>query len=208
MVEDLIILGAGIHAVEMADLVDRINAAEPRWRLRGFIRRRADDPAETLAGRPVLGTVEALGDWGDCRVAFEHDFRDDPGVGPERWASLLDPSTAVAASAVVGAGCVIYPHGFIGAGAVLGRRVFALAGCTINHDCLAGDHVTLCSGVMLAGGVHVEAGCYLGQGCTIRQNVRLGAGSLIGMGSVVLHDVAPASVMVGNPARLLRKRET
>jgi len=31
--------------------------------------------------------------------------------------------------------------------------------------------------------------------------------SLIGMGSVVLRDVEPDSVMVGNPARRLRERE-
>jgi len=207
MVEDLIILGVGIHAIEMADLVGRINDVEPRWRLRGFIRRRADVPIEALAGRPVLGTVEALADCPDARVAFEHDFRDDTGAAPERWASLVDPSTFVASSAEIGPGCVVYPHGFLGAGAVLGRRVFALAGCAINHDCLLGDHVTLCSGVMLAGGVHVEPNCYLGQGCTIRQNVHIGAAALIGMGGVVLHDVPPACVMAGNPARLLRKKE-
>ena len=181
MADDLIILGVGVHAVEMADLVDRINAVRPRWRLAGFIRRRTDRTVETLAGRPVLGTVEALAGWSGCHVAFEHDFHDDTGLAVERWASLVDPSVFVAASAVVGPGCVIYPHGFLGAAAVLGPRVFVLAGSTINHDCVLDDHVTVCSGVTLAGGVHVEANTYLGQSCTIRQNVTIGAGSLIGM---------------------------
>ncbi len=54
--------------------------------------------------------------------------------------------------------------------------------------------------------VHVESGCYLGQACTIKQYLTIGRESLIGMGSVVLKDVPPNSVMVGNPALWLRKR--
>jgi acetyltransferase-like isoleucine patch superfamily enzyme len=65
----------------------------------------------------------------------------------------------------------------------------------------------MASGVVLAGSVHVEGGCYLGQFCTVRQQVRIGRGSLVGMGAVVLRDVPPNSVMVGNPARRLRDRE-
>jgi len=52
----------------------------------------------------------------------------------------------------------------------------------------------------------VEGGSYLGQACTIRQFVHIGKDCLIGMGSVVLADVPPNSVMVGNPARKLRDR--
>jgi acetyltransferase-like isoleucine patch superfamily enzyme len=54
--------------------------------------------------------------------------------------------------------------------------------------------------------VWVEDGCYLGQACAIKQYLRIGRGSLIGMGSVVVRDVPPNSVMVGNPARKLRDR--
>ena len=84
-------------------------------------------------------------------------------------------------------------------------HVFALSGCTINHDDHLEDHVTLASGVLLAGSVHVEANTYLGQGCMVRQNLRIGRDSLIGMGSVVVKDVPPNSVMIGNPARILRR---
>jgi tetrahydrodipicolinate N-acetyltransferase len=52
--------------------------------------------------------------------------------------------------------------------------------------------------------VTVESGSYLGQSCTIREFLRIGKQSYIGMGSVVIRDVAPQSMMVGNPARKLR----
>ena len=59
----------------------------------------------------------------------------------------------------------------------------------------------------LAGAVHVEEGCYLGQTCSGRQHLRIGKGSLIGLGAVVIKDVPPNCVMVGNPARKLKDRK-
>ena len=76
----------------------------------------------------------------------------------------------------------------------------------INHDNVIDDRVIITSNVSLAGFVHVESDCYLGQACTVRQHVTIGRGSQIGMGCVVLKDVPPHSVMVGNPARQLTGR--
>jgi len=45
----------------------------------------------------------------------------------------------------------------------------------------------------------------LGSGAIIRNGISIGANSIIGMGAVVLKDVKPNSVMVGNPARFLRE---
>jgi len=75
----------------------------------------------------------------------------------------------------------------------------------VNHDDVLGDRVIMASGACLAGGVRVGHGCYLGQSCTVRQRLTIGERSLIGMGAVVISDVEPGSVMVGNPARFLRK---
>jgi acetyltransferase-like isoleucine patch superfamily enzyme len=101
---------------------------------------------------------------------------------------------------------VLYSHCFVGLNARIGDALFCLSGCIINHDDVIEDRVTLASGVTLAGSVHIEADCYLGQGCTVRQELRIGRGSLIGMGAVVVSDVPPNSVIVGNPGRRLRDR--
>jgi acetyltransferase-like isoleucine patch superfamily enzyme len=102
---------------------------------------------------------------------------------------------------------VIFPHCFVGAQARIGDFLFCLSGSVINHNVVIEDRVTLTSGVVLAGDVHVEADCYLGQSSVVREQLRIGKGSLLGMGCVVLHNVAPNSVMVGNPARRLSARE-
>lgn len=95
----------------------------------------------------------------------------------------------------------MFPHGFVGLNAVIGDHVFMLAGCLINHDVVMEDRVVAASAVTLAGSVHIEAGVYLGQSCCVRQFLRIGRNSLIGMGAVVVKDVEPDSVMIGNPAR-------
>jgi sugar O-acyltransferase (sialic acid O-acetyltransferase NeuD family) len=203
--QPLIILGAGVHAGEMAEIVERVNQAAPTWRLLGFLA--ADDAAPAiLNGYPVLGPPAALEGYPEAALVPAFGWP-HPLVGlRERLAVLVDPSAFVSRAAVIGPGSVVYPHGFVGANARLEEQVFCLSGSTVNHDNRLEARVVLASGVTLAGHVRVEADCYLGQRCTVRQRVRIGRGSLVGMGAVVLDDVPPNSVVVGNPARWLRPR--
>lgn len=204
---ELIILGAGPHAYEMADIVRRINRVSVTWDFLGFL------VPETQLGRVtgpaarggVLGTYADLTRYPDAWFVPEYNCGCSTAPAA-RMVSLVAPSAFVAGSAQIGRGSVIYPNCFVGHNARLGERNFVLGGSVINHDDRLADDVTVCSGVTLAGSVQVEADCYLGQACTVKQYVRIGQGSLIGMGSVVLHDVPPNSVMVGNPARRLRDR--
>jgi len=206
---DLIILGTGVHGLEMAEIVRRINRERATWNLLGYIA--ADSQArrvgEIWCGLRVLGRLPVIEEHPDALLVPDNEFPHEAPLARERLTSLVDPSTFVSPAARIGLGCVIYPNSFVGHNAVLGERVFALAGSVVNHDDVLEDRVVLCSHVSLAGHVHVEADCYLGQACTVRQFVRIGRNSLIGMGSVVLRDVEPDSVMVGNPARRLRERE-
>ena len=47
---------------------------------------------------------------------------------------------------------------------------------------------------------------WIGFNVSIRQGVRVGRGAVIGSGAVVVKDVAPYSIVVGVPAREIRKR--
>jgi sugar O-acyltransferase (sialic acid O-acetyltransferase NeuD family) len=203
---DLVILGTEVHACEMVEIVERVNRLEPTWRLRGYIARSEEHPSGDLNGYPVLGTLEALRKHPDACLVPVEGFPKSPDIPAERLVSLIDPGTFVSRTARIGPGAVIYPNCYVGLRAVIGAWFFCLSGSIVNHDCVIGDQVTICSGVRLAGHVRVEESCYLGQGCNIRQYLTIGAHSLVGMGSVVLKDVPPESVMVGSPARRLRQR--
>jgi sugar O-acyltransferase (sialic acid O-acetyltransferase NeuD family) len=203
-VRDLLIVGLDVHSGEMAEIVERINIRRPTWRLRGFVSLDGARAGETFVDYPVYA-AQALQEWPDAALVpgFDPASRSLP---KERYATLIDPSAWVSRTARIGTGCVVYPHCFVGLHARLGDFVLALSGSVVNHDDVLGDRVVVASGVRLAGQVVVEDDCYLGQACTIRQFTRVGRGSLIGTGAVVLRHVDADSVMVGNPARLLRRR--
>jgi acetyltransferase-like isoleucine patch superfamily enzyme len=50
------------------------------------------------------------------------------------------------------------------------------------------------------------ADAWIGERVTIREGVTIGAGAVVGSGAMVVHDVAPYTVVAGTPARVLRER--
>jgi sugar O-acyltransferase (sialic acid O-acetyltransferase NeuD family) len=204
MLCELLILGTGPHAIEMTEIVERVNRHHPRWELIGLVSPHGDAIGEARGASRVVGGPEALDDRRAAKVVPEYGWPAEMLPPRERLSSLIDPTAFVSRTATVGVGCVIYPNCFVGSNVRIGDHVFCLSGSAVNHDVVLDDRVTLATNASLAGEVRVERGCYLGQGCLVRQQLRIGCESYIGMGAVVIEDVAPRSVMVGNPARLLR----
>ncbi len=208
--KDLIILGTGDpHNIEMSNIVERINRVRETWKLLGFLslsQREYDLLAEkSINGHPVLGTADAMGDYPNAMFIFQpENWPKSKPIPRHRLATLIDPTAFVEHNAQVGAGTIIYPNCFVGYRAKIGDCVICLSGGIINHDNVIGDWAVLNSGVTLAGNVTVEDEAVLGQCCNIRQYLRIGRNSFVGMSAVVLKDVPPNTVVVGNPAKKLR----
>jgi sugar O-acyltransferase (sialic acid O-acetyltransferase NeuD family) len=204
--KDLLILGTGVHALEMVEIVERINNAHKTWNLLGFVSPDDESVGKKLNDYPVLCSKEKLSEHKKTFfVPDNNEWYHSLKIPGERFISLIDPGSFVSRTAKIGKGCVIYPNCYIGLNAHIGDYVFCLSGCIINHDVVIEDRVILASKVTLAGSVHVETGCYLGQASACREKLRISRGSLIGMGSVIIKDVGTNSVMAGNPAVKLRE---
>lgn len=78
------------------------------------------------------------------------------------------------------------------------------AGCVITHNCQIGKNVTLICGSMIYGSAVVEDNVYIAS-AVIRNQARIGGNSFIGMGSVVIKDVDANQIVVGVPAKPLKK---
>lgn len=116
----------------------------------------------------------------------------------------LPPSLSMGSNAGIG-----QRTSFLGRGRVsLGPHV------TMGPECLfiTGDHPVPEAGANFRdrtpvhADIVVEEDVFLGARVTILPGVTIGRGAAVGAGSVVTRDVAPETVVGGNPARLIRAR--
>jgi abequosyltransferase len=76
-----------------------------------------------------------------------------------------------------------------------------------NHEFSDPDRPIMDQGVTAGGRILIERNCWIGQGAAIlcgRGELVIGHNSIVGANTVVTRSCAPCSVMVGNPARLIR----
>jgi acetyltransferase-like isoleucine patch superfamily enzyme len=112
-------------------------------------------------------------------------------------------------------------------GAIIGRRVkvsshsFICEGVTIEDEVFIGHGVMFINdkyprATTMTGGLQTEADwkcistqvrrcASIGSNATILCGVTIGEGAIIGAGSVVTHDVPAWTIVVGNPAKIIRK---
>ena len=102
-------------------------------------------------------------------------------------------------------------------GAEIGRRVFIDHGdgVVIGETTIIGDDVTIYQGVTLGGTGKdvgkrhptIESGVTIGAGAKVLGPITVGHHSKIGAGSIVLKDVPPNCTVVGNPGRIVKKKQ-
>lgn len=105
----------------------------------------------------------------------------------------------------IGKGCFIQQCcTFFGRGGItIGDDVYIGPKCnliTINHD-PDPDNRSATYGRPII----IEDKVWIGINSTILPGVRIGYGAIVGAQSVVTHDVAPMTIVAGNPAKVIRK---
>jgi sugar O-acyltransferase (sialic acid O-acetyltransferase NeuD family) len=115
-------------------------------------------------------------------------------------------SAFVADDARIGGGSQVLATAAVCVEAIVGRGCIINTGATIDHECHLADGVHVAPGAHLAGCVEVGAYAMIGTGAVVSPRITIGQDALVGAGAVVVEDVPPDAVVVGNPARLLRKR--
>lgn len=110
--------------------------------------------------------------------------------------------------ATIGARCKISSHTFICEGVTIEDEVFVGHGVTFTNDVY--PRATTAGGTLQTEAdwsvapTLIKKGASIGSGATILPNLTIGEGAIVGAGSVVTRDVAPHTIVVGNPAKFLR----
>jgi UDP-2-acetamido-3-amino-2,3-dideoxy-glucuronate N-acetyltransferase len=120
----------------------------------------------------------------------------------------IGPFVEIQKGARIGARCKIQSHAFICTGVELEDEVFISHGVIFINDKLPratveGRFQEEADWKLLS--TIVERGASLGSGAVISGGLRIGRGALVGAGAVVTRDVDPGAVVVGNPARSIRR---
>lgn len=133
-----------------------------------------------------------------------------PGTNVWQFAVILP-------NAVIGRDCNINCHTFIENEVVIGDRVtikagvFIWDGITIEDDVFVGPNATFVNDKYPHSKMYpenfqvtmIEKGVSIGANATILGGITLGRYAMIGAGSVVTKDVAPYTLVVGNPAKVV-----
>ncbi len=211
--KDLIIFGASGFGREVAWLVERINKVAPTWNLLGFMDDNEAIHGTEINGYRVLGGTAAVGNYPDayfvCAVGASKVREKIIGnlkmINPNiRFGTVIDPSVEMSDLVTVGEGTIICAHTIITVNISIGSHVIINLDCTIGHDAILHDFVTLYPSVNVSGITDIGHAVELGTGMQIIQGKTVGDYSIVGAGAVVVKDIPPKCTAVGSPAKPIK----
>lgn len=208
----LLIYGSGGLGLDLCDVAMKINRLKPRWDRIAFI----DDIRKERHhyGIDVLRFQEALTikDESECIIGLGEPFDrmclyNKCKENGFHFTKLLDPSASISESVVIGEGAVVLAFTSITGGAHIGENTVIQQMVTIGHDTSIGAHSVLSVKTSPGGGVSIGERTYIGMGCNILERLHIGSDVIVSMGSNVYRDIQDGVIVMGNPARVIRKNE-
>ena len=208
------VFGAGGFGLEVAMLIEQINAVNPRWDMMGFF----DDskPPDALVDEwPVLGGFRELNEWPTpLSVVFAIG---NPGVRKSVIEKVSNPNVTypvlihplaicgpsryvrIGEGSIVCAGTIITTHIHIG------RHVVLNLSCTVGHESRIGDFSAFMPTCNISGEVHIGQASFWGTGAKVINRRKVGDHTVIGAGAVVTTDIPAYATAVGVPARVVER---
>ena len=212
--QDIYIVGAGGFGREVQWLTERINNKKVIWNFCGYI---DDNQTGVVNDNPIVGTVEeflhahddeqervavvcAIGNSKVRKLVIErlliYDWLDFP--------NLIDPSVLMSDRISMGKGNIICAGNILTVNIMLGDFNIINLDCTVGHDVVMEDYVTLYPSANISGATKLEYGVEIGTGAHIIQGLSIEHESIIGAGSVVIRNIPSSCTAVGNPCKVIK----
>lgn len=168
-----------------------------------------DDSKKELWNIPVIGKpADFNNDGTDCIISIGNNTlrkKVAEQISHANFGKAIHVSCVLGSNITINEGSVLMPASVINADSSIGKHVIINTAAGVDHDCKIGDFVHIAPNASLCGGVEVGEGTLIGAGATVIPLIKIGKWCTIGAGAVVTSDVPDHSVVVGNPARIIKR---
>lgn len=211
--KDLVIIGAGGFGREVAWLVDDINEVNKEWNLLGFIDDNEENHGNELNGYKILGGFKYLNNKDNIYyVCAVGNAKTRKKIVEEKCSQYnIKPATLIHPSVImskeyneIGEGCIICAGSIITVNARISNHIIINLDCTIGHDVVMNDYITVYPSVNISGNCNIGETSEIGTGTQIIQGKSIGDSTIIGAGSVVVKNIEGNCTAVGVPAKIIK----
>lgn len=130
-----------------------------------------------------------------------------------KYNSRIEPGAVIRDLVEIGDNCVIMMGAVLNIGAAIGSKTMIDMNAVIGGRAIIGNNCHIGAGAVIAGVIEppsadpvvIEDNVLVGANAVIIEGVKVGKGSVIAAGSVVISNVEEYSVMVGIPAKCIKK---
>ena len=213
--QKLLIYGASGLGREILDMLIDMNSIDPKYEILGWI----DDgvsPGAVLNEVPVLGNISYINRADPCAVVLAIA---DPHIKEKLFNEIkernsqisfpiiIHPSSSVSSLSELDEGVIIARFCWVTANTKIGKCVLLNTRCDVGHDSKIGDFSSLMPSVNISGNVTIGKKTYIGVQSALMQGLKVGDESVIGIGSKVMTNVPSNCTVLGNPAKIIQRRE-
>ncbi len=213
--KDIVIVGHGGFAKELAFLIDEINRQEATWNILGYISNNCEDVGTSHGKYKIYNSddwlkktdanINVILGIGDPKIinAVSSKLLKNKNL---TFPNIIHPEVVRDEDRVIfGAGNIVCAGAIFTTDITVGSfNVFNL-NCTVGHDSKIGDCNVFNPTVNISGGVDIGNKVLVGTGAQVLQYLSVCDEVIIGAGAVVAKNVEGSGTYVGIPARKLSK---
>lgn len=209
----LILLGA--NNPQIIRLIEDINAStiDVNYEIIGWVDNDAAKIGKSYFGYIVLGKPDILTNYKDCflvnNITTNAETRYETTQQLKNYKldfeTLIHPGINTH-NVTIGSGVIIHESVILESNVEIDDFSVVCSGAIICHESKIGEYSFISSGVKIAGLVKVASQVTILIGATVTARVEVAQKTTISAGSVVFENTEPNTVIMGNPAKTIKKK--